>query len=253
MRAHTVAELERLVSNPVDVDYEMDRAARRGRFCRTRSGLVVPRRMADLRDERGSFLTGTNVEAIYVSPSAGTAKNTFTTEFTINDTAGMGPLAVLPAYFFLPQGGVNKALRITARGLHSTTTAAPTWQHFLRFNAGAPAVPPTGPNVGSTPSTASMVAVSQTNNLWEYESEVQLVTLGAAGANSTLRGLGMFTAITTANASISFPIFGNNASPGTIATFDISATTYISYSVACGTSNAANQVQLLQLVILGLN
>jgi hypothetical protein len=252
-RPHSVADLERLVSQPIDMDYELARAARRGRFHRTRGGLVVPRRMADFADERGSALTGTFTETIYVSPAAGTAKNTFTTEFTINDTAAMGPYPTLPPYFFLPGYGRNTTLRIVARGVHGTTTAAPTWQHFVRFNAGTPAVPPTGPNVGSTPSPASMLAVSQTNNLFEYEADIQAVTLASAGANSTLRGLGMFTSITTANASISFPILGGNASPGTVATFDLSATTYITYSVACGTSNAANQVQLLQLIVMGLN
>lgn len=253
-RSHTVEDLERLIANP-DLDYEMARARARGPFCRTRGGLVVPRRMVDLRDERGSFLTGTNTELIYSNGAAGTAKNTFTTEFQINDTAAMGPVPVLPPYFFLPQGGLNKAIKIVARGLTTTTTVAPTWQHFVRFNAGAPAIPPTGPNVGSTPSTASLAALSMTNLLWEYEADMQLVTLGAAGANSTIRGLGNFTAQTNNSvlASLTVPIFGNNASPGTIATFDISATTNITYSVACGTSNAANQVQLLQLFIFGMN
>ncbi len=254
MRTATrIEELERLVSGPLDLDHECRRVGRGGRFVRSRSGLVVPSRL--IRDEEGSFLTGTNVECIYSNVAAGTAKNTFTTEFQINDTAGMGPVPELPPFFFPPGATAYKSLRITARGLCSTTSSAPTWQHFVRFNAGAPAVPPTGPNVGSTPLSASLAALSMTNLLWEYEADIQMVTPAGAGANSTLRGLGVFTAQTNNStlASLSVPIFGGNASPGTVATFDVSATTYISYSVACGTSNGSNAVQLLQLLVFGLN
>lgn len=238
------------VTAPLDLDREIERASQR-RFVRDpRTGLVIPQRVI----RGGSGLTGTWAETIYASSAAGTAKNTFTTEATINDTAGMGPYPVLPPEFFLPGQGVGRTLRIVARGVTSTTSTAPTWQHFCRFNSGAPAAPPTGPNVGSTPASAALCALSQTNMPWEYECDVTMSAMGAAGANSTLRGLGVFTAQTASTpTSIAVGIFGGGASPGTVATFDWSATTYITYSVACGTSSASNQVQLLQLIILGLN
>lgn len=246
-------DLAQVLSEPLDLDREIERASRH-RFMRDpRSGLVVPQRVI----AGGSGLTTSWAETIYASTSAGTAKNTFTTEFAINDTTGMGPYPVLPPEFFLPgqnTGAVGRTLRIVARGVTSTTSTAPTWQHFCRFNSGTPAVPPTGPNVGSTLASAALCTLSQTSMPWEYECDVTMTTLGAAGANSTLRGLGVFTAQTASTpTSIAVGIFGGGASPGTVATFDWSATTYISYSVACGTSNASNQVQLLQLIILGLN
>lgn len=240
-----VAELERLISNPIDPEYELWRANRH-RFVRDpRTGMVVPVRHVS----GGSGTTGQWAEVLYVNSTAGTAKNTFTTEATINDTAGMGPFPMLnPAVVFTPsaRNAVGVTVKVTARGIYSTT-GAPTWQTFCRFNAGTPAAPPTGPNVGSTAATAGGSGV--TNALWEHEEDITLTVLGAAGANSTLRGLGVLTL----TPSISTGIFGGGASPGTVATFDFSATTYVTFSAACGTSSASNSIQVLQLIIMGLN
>src|SRR5437868_1339850 len=76
-----------------------------------------------------SFLTGTNTELIYASTAAGTAKNTFTTEVAINDTAGMGVRAHLPPDFWLPStSDKGRGIRIFARGLvSSTATPSYTW------------------------------------------------------------------------------------------------------------------------------
>lgn len=243
-------ELHRLVESPLDPEYEAWRAARRkvSEIWTPDVNPTVYRR--NRKSERGSFLTGTSTEVIYSNGAAGTAKNTFTTEFTINDTTGMGPFPVLPPYFFLPTRGTSQSVRIVARGIYSTTSA-PTWQTFVRFNSGAPAVPPTGPNVGSTAATA--LGSTQTNLVWEHEEDVQMVTMGANGANSTLRGLGIFTAALTASTSLALGILGGGASPGTVATFDISTTTYVTFSAACGTSSGSNSIQLLQLIIMGLN
>jgi len=246
-------ELEKRILTPLDPEFEVWRASRRS-FAEKDGhvGVILDNKPARYgrRGERGSFLTGTSSEVIYSNSAAGTAKNTFTTEFTINDTAGMGPTAVLPPYFFLPSRGVSQTLRVVARGIYSTTSN-PTWQTFVRFNATSIAVPPTGANVGSTAATA--LGTTQTNLLWEHEQDVQMVTMGAAGANSTLRGLGVFTAALTTSTNLALGIFGGGASPGTVATFDISTVSLITFSAACGTSSSSNSIQLLQLIIMGLN
>lgn len=197
---------------------------------------------------RSSFVTGTNVETIYTNGSVGTAKNTFTTEAVINDLAGMGMQPVLPGYFFLPgPETVGRGIRIVARGIYSTT-AAPTWQTFVRIGA---ANATTGSNIGSIASTA--LGSTQTNLIWEYECDTTLVSFGSTLATTTMRSLGIFTAAMTASTNIALGIFGGGASPGTVATFDISAVNYINFTAACGTSSSSNSIQLLQLMVMGLN
>lgn len=238
----TQAELERRITH-LDLDEELWRAARHRYVVDRGRVLRVP------TIGGASFLTGTQVECIYSNSTPGTAKNTFTTEAVINDTAGMGPQPILPAYFWQPSAnlGVGRALRITARGIYSTTSA-PTWQTFVRLGGAASTA---GANIGSTASTA--LGSTQTNLIWEFEMDAQLTVAGAEGANSTIRGLGIFTAALTASTSVALAIFGGAASPGTVATVDISITNHINFDAACGTSNASNSIQLLQLLVQGLN
>lgn len=238
----TAAELERRIAH-FDLDEELWRAARH-RYVADRGRIL---RLPTVGGS--SFLTGTQVETIYSNSTAGTAKNTFTAEAVINDTAGMGPQPFLPPYFWQPSAnlGVGRAVRITARGIYSTTSA-PTWQVFTRLGGAASTA---GANIGSTASTA--LGSTQTNLLWEYEMDAQLTIAGAEGGNSTVRGLGVFTAALTASTSVALAIFGGAASPGTVATVDISITNHINFDAACGTSNASNSIQLLQLLVFGLN
>lgn len=237
-------ELERLLSEPIDPEREAWRAARKRYILR--NGVVLPVRTVG----GASFLTGTQSELIYSNPLVGTAKNTFTVEAQINDTAGMGPQPILPPYFFLPSRGRSQAIRITARGIRTDVVTTPTWQLFCRFNTSGGAI--TGPNVGSHAAT-QISATAATNLLWEFEEDIQLTLEGAAGGNSTMRGLGFANYQATTTATLALQIFGGGATPGTVATFDMSTTTYITISAACGTSSASNSIQLLQLLVQGLN
>lgn len=238
----TRAEIEHRITHP-DLDEELWRAAKRTYVQDGARILRVP------RIGGASFLTGTQTETIYSNGTVGTAKNTFTTEAVINDTAGMGPQPILPPYFWQPSANlsVGRALRVIARGIYSTTSA-PTWQTFVRLGAAASTA---GPNVGSTAATA--LGSTQTNLLWEHEQDIQLTIAGAEGGNSTMRGLGVFTAALTASTSVSLGIFGGGASPGTVATVDMSITNHVNFDAACGTSNASNSIQLLMLLVMGLN
>lgn len=197
--------------------------------------------------------TGTYAELMYSNAAAGTAKNTFTTEFQINDTAAMGPAPVIPAFYFAPQVGLSKTIRIVADVIQlGTGSTPPTWQVIHRFNpVVTPAVPPTGPNVGGM--TAGVTGTTTASTLWRSELDVQLTLLGAAGNNSTLRGTGMVWSPTGFVSPFMAALLGGGASPGTVATFDFSLLNTLTYGVVCGTSLAANQVQLISLMMIGLN
>lgn len=193
-----------------------------------------------------SFLTGTNCELIYASTATSAAKASWTTEVTCNDTATMGVQAHLPPDFWLPTPGqVGRGIRIVARGILSST-GTPTYTFSIRGGA-----------AGST-STAILLGTAAlttgsgvTNQIWEMQGDVVLTTIGAAGTNSTVRGVGTFISPGTANKID--PAYGGGASPGTVATLDTTITNYINFNIACSASSASNTVTIQQLLVFGLN
>lgn len=244
--ARTQKDIERSITH-FDQELEMARAQQSRMVHDPRTGMVVPVNAI----QGGSFLTGTGVELIYSNPIAGAAKASFTTEFMVNDTPTMGPAPVLPAFFFMPSRGRSQAIKIVARGIASVT-ATPTYLWTFRLNpVVTPAVPPTGPNVGSNAAATALTGV--TNQLWEAELDVQMTLEGAAGGNSTMRGLGLLLAPGLFALAATAALFGSGASPGTVATFDASLLSTLSVGITCSASSASNSVQLLQLFVYGLN
>jgi hypothetical protein len=196
-----------------------------------------------------SFLTGTSEEVIYSSLAVGATLATFTTEALLNTTATMGVQPHLPPDFFLPNNTQpGRGIRVTARGVLSTTSSAPTFTINVRGGAAG--------NVSSTPillgSGAITAGISQTNQYWELKAEVVLTAIAAAGANSTVRGNGYLICGGLASPFI-YPVWGGGSSPGTTATLDTSVTNYINVTAACSASNAANSITLNQLIVEGLN
>lgn len=195
-----------------------------------------------------SFLTGTNTEVIYANTTAGTAKASFTSEVAINDTAGMGVQAHLPPDFFLPNPNqVGRGLRIVARGILSST-GTPTYTFTVRSGT-----------AGSTSaaillgSAALTTGSGVTNQPWELQGDVFLVSQGAAGANSTLRGMGTIISPGLASPFIYGVGAGASLTTPTVATFSADITNYINFNVTCSASSASNSIQLQQLIVYGLN
>ena len=199
-----------------------------------------------------SFLTGTNTELIYASPKAANAKNTFTSEITINDntTGGLGALAHLPADFWLPNNTqTGRGIHISAKGIVSST-ATPSYTWTIRFGAAS--------NTSSAivlGSAALATASGISNAPWYLEGDVILETLGAAGTNSTVRGTGYlltdgYSAATTTRI---FQLYGGAATPGTVATVDTTITNYINLNITCTASSSSNTITLQQMLVWGLN
>lgn len=192
-----------------------------------------------------SFYTGTNTELLYASTAVGSAKASFTSEAQINDVAGMGVQAHLPADFWFPnRAQPGRGIRIVARGLIGST-ASPTFT--LTVRAGASGNTTSAILLGS----AALTAANNSAQVWEMQGDVILTTIGGAGANSTVQGIG--TLITPGLANTISPVYGGAASPGTVATLDTSVTNYININAACSASNASNTIQLQQLLVYGLN
>ena len=243
----TERELEHRITHP-DFDLELDQA-RKYRFVRDPdTGLVFPLKTVS----GGSGLTGTWGELIYGNTTAGTPKNTFTSEFSINDVVGMGAMPVLPAYFFNP-GRLGQAIRVVARGIQlGTGSTPPTWLFNFRLNpVVTPANPPTGPIIAGMP--AAITGTTTASTLWEAEFDAQFTIAGAPGNSSTIRGLGCIYSTRGFVSPFGGDLFGGGASPGVVATVDYSLLNTLTVGVICGTSLAANQMTLLQLLVFGLN
>ena len=233
-------ELERLIANPVDPDYEAWRAVRY-RYAQDK-GIVY--RVPQIGG--ASFRSGTQSECYYSNKSAGTAKNTFTAEAQINDTAAMGTQATVPGSFWYDGTQRTFTLRWTARGIVSSTTGPPSFTWTTRFVSSTSGVIIAG--------TAALTTIaSQSNKLWEMEWDTQMVTMAAAGNNSTVRSAGLLTCPGGLAAPGVYEVWGNAAQPGTVATVDVTIDNLVFFDSTCSNSSASNGITLLQLVVQGLN
>jgi hypothetical protein len=189
-------------------------------------------------------------ELLYASGGAATAKDTFTSEVTINNTAGMSPQAVIPAKVWLPgkaPSAKSRTIRIVARGIASST-GTPNFTFTIRAGAAGST---TGPILLATAALATASGIASV--LWEIEGDVILETVGAG--TSTIRGIGRFLSdgFTAATTTRSLPMWGGAGSPGTLATFDVGADNFLNFNVTCSASSGSNSVTLLQLLVYGLN
>ena len=195
-----------------------------------------------------SFQTGSVTELLYASTASGATLASFTTEAQLNTTATMGVQPHLPPDFWLPnQTQVGRGIRVVARGVLGTTGSAPTYQFNLRGGTAA--------NVSSSPllagTAANTVAASLSAVPWEFEVDIILSAIAAAGANSSVKATGVLSVGGLTGSG--WMIWGGGTSPGTVSTLDTSVTNYLNLTVACGASNASNTVTLHQLLIWGLN
>lgn len=183
---------------------------------------------------------------IYQSLTAGTAKASFTTEIAINDTAGMGALPTILPEYFSPNDGIGKIIAVSARGILSST-ATPTYTFTLRVGAAA--------SITSAIALGSAALTTQsgiTNQIWEFQGEFVVTALGAAGANSSLRGVGLLHSAGLASPFV-YPLYGGGATPGTTAILDHSIQNYWNFNVACSANSPSNSITLQFLRISGLN
>jgi len=191
-----------------------------------------------------SFLTGTQQEVIYSYVATSTQLNTFTTEDNLQKTY---PPIIIPAGFFLNASQQYKRLRIRAVG-RLGTTSAPTFTWSVRlltsttWSAG-------GILLGSTP--ALTAGTTQTLAPWFMDASLTMKSLSIGGA-STVSFLGEVRSPLGLASPFAGTIPANNTA-FTSTTFDNSATYYLFISAACGTSNAANLIQMEDLAVYGEN
>lgn len=190
--------------------------------------------------------TGSLVETLYASTAAGATLASFTSEAQLNTTATMGGQFYLPAgYFTASPTSVGRGFRVIARGILSST-GTPTYTLTIRSGTAG------NTSAAIVLGTAALTtASSASNQMWEMVGDIIVTAIGAAGANSTVRGTGHV--ISAGLNPVVAAAFGGAASPGTVATFDHSIANYINVNVACSASNASNTITLHELMVQGLN
>lgn len=193
-----------------------------------------------------SFITGTSAEVLFASIATGTQLNTFTTEDSLMKTL---PHVIIPAGFFNPaNGGTGKSLRVRAMG-RLGTTGTPTFTFSLRLLTST-----TWSAGGIVWSSAAITCGSGvTLAPWELDFELTCRAVGAGGAsNTTVAGIGFVrggTSFAAGGGLYSIPA----ANTSFALTLDSSSVQYLYLSAACGTSNAANLIQLEMLKVFGEN
>lgn len=190
-----------------------------------------------------SNYTGTCTELLYTSVTNGTQLNTFTTEDNLQKTL---PPVIIPAGFFMNVKDEGKRIRVQARG-RLGTTSSPTFTWSLRLLTTT-----TWSAAGIGFSTAALTAgTTQTLAPWELEAEIVMRAM-SIGAASTIMVMGKVSSPLGLASPFAGTIPGNNTA-FTAATYDNSVTNYLFLSAACGTSNAANLIQLESLAVYGEN
>jgi len=191
-----------------------------------------------------SFLTGTQAEVLYNSIGAGTQLNTFTTEDNLQKTL---PPVIIPAGFFYNLAAQGKSLKIKANG-RLGSTSAPTFTWSIRlltsttWSAG-------GILLGAT--AALTAGTTQTLAPWFMDVDIVMRTLSIGGA-STAACMGEVRGPLALASPFAGTIPANNTAI-TSTTIDNSVTYYLFLSAACGTSNAANLIELQMLKVYGEN
>lgn len=191
-----------------------------------------------------SFYTGTQAELLYSNANASTNLATFTTEDNLQKTY---PPVIIPAGFFLNQSATGKSIKVKASG-QIGTTSAPTFTWSVRlltsttWSAG-------GILLGA--SAALTAGTTQTLAPWFMDLDIVLRTL-SIGGGSTVVTTGEIRGPLALATPFAGTIPANNTSPA-VATVDNSATYYLFLSAACGTSNAANLINLQSLKVYGEN
>jgi len=191
-----------------------------------------------------SGYTMTQPELYYSEAIAGTALATFTTEASL---MGLYPIPPIPATFFTKTGQQSSSMKIRAYGNMGDTTSAPTFTWTVRLLTSATTFATSG--ISWATAATTMTGTSITNAWWQLDMDVWLQSIAAGAATSSLAGMGVVS-----GSQLSVPAMlpaTNVTNVANSATFDNTGATlyYLWLGAACGTSNAANKIQLQGLKI----
>jgi hypothetical protein len=203
----------------------------------------------DAHHNQNSFITGSLSEVIYVNRADYTPVASTASEATL--LAGLNEQCVFPAAFFLNPSATRRAVRITARGVFSTT-GTPTMIFQARLNTTAGAAVYTGTSVGVT---AAITTGSGVSNQWfELIMDLVCATPGIGTGSTTLICNGRVSSPGGFASPFSYAVLPTTPPTATwTATVDGAVTSYLGLSMTWSASSASNTITLKELLCQGLN
>lgn len=189
-----------------------------------------------------SLFTGIPTELLYSFAGASTNLATFTTEDNLQKTY---PECPIPSEYLRKLGSQSSSLKVRMSG-QVGSTGSPTFTFTLRlltsttWSAG-------GVLLASTAALTAGATVTLAPFTIDVDISLRALSIGAA---STLVTTGVVLSQTGFTTVGTFP--AANVSPA-VATVDPSQQYYLFLSAACGTSNAANLINLQTMKVYGEN
>lgn len=141
-----------------------------------------------------------------------------------------------PASFTLPGFSlqVGSVLRLTARGIFSTSGTPTLTLTFYYGGTGGVALITTG---------AVTTASGAANAVWEFKADMRVQTIGSSGTCLTLGTVAGITAAT------GFSVVPTTSSTGNQATIDTTSNKAIDIAAAWGTGSASNSITCHQFLV----
>lgn len=189
-----------------------------------------------------SWTTGTQTEALAANTAVGSSFASFTTSQSIGPAAsGAG---YLPANFFLPALGVGKSLLIKAFGVLGTTST-PNLTLGVSFNTTQ------GTFATAIATTGAIAAPASGSNMpWELDA---IATCTATGASGSILADGALKIYPTGTTVQNLRCSSSTANPNTAVTISTESAYYVELFAAFSASSASNNIQVYNVVVLGLN
>lgn len=194
-----------------------------------------------------SFITGTQIEALFTLPAAVT-KNTYTTEAAFTGVLGTNPVCKLPAGYFVNgnPNPVGRSLYLACKGTIATTSAA-----TLAVNLGFD--PTAGTKANSVAVMSATAPVAAITAGWTLEAWYTCTAFVTSQMTLQVNGRWIMEGSASGGAAVATGLATSFSGSISGATMDPRVDNYIELFGTWSASAAGNTTTLQQMFLLGLN
>lgn len=195
-----------------------------------------------------SFTTGTQSELVFADFVAGTALTNSITQTTISPRGNTTPLPFLPAGFFHPAYGTNKAIQFVARGVISTAASAQGTLTLGLYVAGSDTAS-VGTSTGAV-TGAFTPSASLSGAIWEFRATL---LCSAPGSTPNFNSMGTLQILPVAASATSVGAGVGGTGTTSNAGLSTEGAWYLQMVATWGTASASNSITHYQTEVWGLN
>lgn len=190
-------------------------------------------------------LTATYNEQFFTATADHTALASSAAEGSL--LAGTNRQPVIPAGYFLQQGGVGRGIEIFANGIFSNT-GTPTLIFQVRLGETAGSSYLSGTSVGVSAAITTANGVS--NKYWELRLRLTCRTPGIGTGNTTLSGAGYVMSMSGFGTPFFYPLEPTTPDTATwTSTINAAVTQYLNLSATWSASSASNTITCKDLQV----